>query len=480
MPPESSLTMLPEWRAHPWSDRVSRALLLNAGVCPVSVDEADGALVVWCATHEGLATAQEIGFVLASRVRVVMRDRQTVTAAIERQWGASGKEPAVTTGVVPVTDPLDDPAALARQAPVVRFVSFLLREAILVGASDIHLDIEPAGLVVRLRKDGVLVPGPETPALSATAVLSRLKLLADLDITERRRPQDGRMRSRIGDADVDLRVATIPTIHGESMVVRVLDGRTGLLPVDALGIPAELCLRFRRALASREGLLLVTGPTGSGKTTTLYAALAERASGTEKILSVEDPVEIQLAGVTQVPVHRETGVSFADALRSLLRHDPDVMLIGELRDAETAAVAVQAAMTGHLVLATLHTNDAPGAVGRLVDLGVPRFLIAETLLGVLAQRLVRRTCVKCGGTVAPAAEAPCLQCRGTGFSGRIGVFEYLVNEPPFTGVIMEDMDRDTLASKAREAGWQPLRQDAMGKVARGLTTSEEVRRALGA
>jgi general secretion pathway protein E len=463
----------------PWHAVASRELLLQCSVCPTGTDESDEALVVWCATAEGVAVAHEIAYALGRHARIEMRDRQEITAAIERHAGRAAGGAEHIPGVMVAADPLDDPASLALQPPIVRFVSLLLREAILSGASDIHLDAEPGGLVVRLRRDGVLVPGPDARGISATAVLSRVKLLADLDITERRRPQDGRMRSRIGDADVDLRVATIPTIHGEGMVIRVLDVRTGLLPVDRLGMPEEISVRFRRALGAREGLLLVTGPTGSGKTTTLYAALAERATGSEKILSIEDPVEIQLAGVTQVPVHRETGLSFADALRSLLRHDPDVMLVGELRDAETAAVAVQAAMTGHLVLATLHTNDAPGAVSRLVDLGVPRFLIAETLLGVLAQRLVRRSCRECADVGAQTGSAMCARCRGTGYSGRIGVFEYLANEAPFTGTILHAGDRVALLRDAQAVGWQPLQHDAATKVADGVTTTTEVRRALG-
>lgn len=460
-----------------WRDLVSREQLLVAGACPMTAAATDDTLIVWCATDDGVALAHELAFALGCRLHTETRDRQEVTAEIERLFARSPASPDDASSRS--AGAIDDPHELARQAPVVRFVSLLLREAIRCGASDVHLDTSPQGLVVRLRRDGVLVGGPEAHGIPAAAALSRLKLLADLDIAERRRPQDGSMRARIGDADVDLRVATAPTIHGESMVVRVLDSREGLLPLESLGMPDAVLRGFRRALGTREGLLLVTGPTGSGKTTTLYAALMTRANGTEKILSVEDPVEIQLAGVTQVPVHRETGVSFACALRSLLRHDPDVLLVGELRDAETAQVAVQAAMTGHLVLATLHTNDAPSAISRLVDLGVPRFLVAETLLGVLAQRLVRRVCERCRGTLLGSATGSCARCRDTGLAGRIGVFEYLPLTPEIAAAVNAGEDRATLLSCARAAGWTPLATDADAKVESGQTTRHEVSRALG-
>ncbi|MCU0636776.1 MAG: GspE/PulE family protein [Gemmatimonadaceae bacterium] len=465
----------------PWHSLVSRELMLATGACPLEL-RAGNVLRVRCATEDGITLAHELAFVLGCDPLIEIAERQEVTAAIERTvttHDRGGRDGATFDE----RDALDDPRLLAQQPPVVRFVSLLLREAILADASDVHLDTTPAGLSVRLRIDGVLVDGPSPGAVAAAAVISRLKLLADLDIAERRRPQDGSMRARIGDADVDLRVATVPTVHGESMVVRVLDSRAGIIPLERLGMPPVVLDGVRQALARREGLFLVTGPSGSGKTTTLYAALATRVGRGEKLLSVEEPVEIQLAGVTQVPVHREAGVSFASALRSLLRHDPDVLFVGELRDAETASVAVQAAMTGHLVLATLHTNDAPGAVSRLVDLGVPRFLVAETLVGVLAQRLVRRRCRQCHGDGAEPTEpgaAHCPRCRGAGLSGRIGIFEYLPNTAAVASEIAQGVDRAALLAAAEDAGWIPLGDDAAAKVRDGLTTAQEVARAITA
>jgi general secretion pathway protein E len=387
---------------------------------------------------------------------------------------------------------LADVRHLANQPPVIRFVNLLIREAHAAEASDIHLEATRDGMRVRLRVDGVLIELPSPPGGLQAAVVSRVKLLAELDIAERRAPQDGRIRVRLESRELDLRVSTVPTLHGESVVLRLLDRGGRPVRLDELGMPPEILDGFSRLVQRPHGILLATGPTGSGKTTTLYAALSLRPTTAEKIITVEDPIEYHLDGVTQVPVHARAGVSFASALRSILRQDPDVLMVGEMRDAETAAIAVQAAMTGHLVFSTLHTNDALSALTRLVDLKVERYMIAATLEGVLAQRLVRRICGECRATYHPdpamaavLAAGPvvnlqlvhgrgCTACRQTGYRGRIGIFEYLEMTDELKRELLGSADPSTLHRIARERGMVTLRQDAWAKILAGLTTVEEV------
>ena len=397
-------------------------------------------------------------------------------------------------------DALGDPETttdvrdLATQPPVVRYVNLLVRDAYDAGASDVHLEATREGMVARFRLDGVLQPAPEPPTTLQHAVVSRIKLLAELDIAERRRPQDGRIRVRLETRELDLRVSTVPTMFGESVVLRLLDRGGRPVELEELGMGADIFQSVAHLAARPHGMLLVTGPTGSGKTTTLYAALQRRETALEKIVTVEDPVEYQLPGVTQVPVHRQAGVTFATALRSILRQDPDVIMIGEMRDGETADIAVQAAMTGHLVFSTLHTNDAVGAIPRLLDLGVPEYLVAATIEGILAQRLVRRICDECRVQYEPSAKsvallagrpvgraklwrgAGCPACRGTGFRGRLGVFELLVMTDAVKDAITRRTSRAELRACAAEAGLEPLRVDGWAKARAGLTTVEEVLR----
>jgi type II secretory ATPase GspE/PulE/Tfp pilus assembly ATPase PilB-like protein len=369
-----------------------------------------------------------------------------------------------------------------------------VRDAYDAGASDIHLEATRSGVSARFRLDGVLTPAPEPPSELHHAVVSRIKLLAELDIAERRRPQDGRIRVRLAERELDLRVSTVPTMFGESVVLRLLDRGGRPVALDELGMPNMLLDVVSRLAARPHGMLLVTGPTGSGKTTTLYACLEQRQKTAEKIITVEDPVEYQLAGITQVPVHSQAGVTFATALRSILRQDPDVLMIGEMRDPETAELAVQAAMTGHLVFTTLHTNDAVGAIPRLVDLGVPEYLVAATIEGVVAQRLVRRTCPECREKYRPNPESVallagrpvgkmtltrgvgCANCRGTGFRGRLGIFELLVITDDIKDAIVRRAPRSELRDLAASLGMRPMREDGWAKVEAGLTTVEEVLR----
>jgi len=348
--------------------------------------------------------------------------------------------------------------------------------------------------------DGVLQDAIAPPPRLAAAVVSRLKIMAELDIAERRVPQDGRIRLRMHDRQVDVRVSTLPTLHGESVVLRLLDKESGRIDLEALGMGPDTLARFDKVIAKPHGIVLSTGPTGSGKTTTLYAAVDRIRTGREKIITVEDPVEYELPGVPQVPVNEKVGLTFANALRALLRQDPDVMLVGEIRDQETADIATHAALTGHLVLSTLHTNDAATALTRLVDLGIEPYLVASTVEAVLAQRLVRRICESCRRPVEQTAEQRaalgdaaselgevwegegCEQCRGTGYSGRTGIYELLVMEPEIREAVLGDTTISTgrLQVMAREAGMKLLREDGLRVVAQGLTTVEEVLRVASA
>lgn len=399
-------------------------------------------------------------------------------------------------GPVPdaVPDTVTDARGLANQAPVVRFVNLLIREAHDARASDIHLESTREGLRVRLRVDGVLAEVPSPPKGLQAAVVSRVKLLAELDIAERRAPQDGRIRVRLEARELDLRVSTVPTLYGESVVLRLLDRGGRPVALDELGMDPDTHAQVRRLAERPHGIILATGPTGSGKTTTLYAALGLRQQTAEKIITIEDPVEYQLPGVTQVPVNVKAGMTFGSALRSILRQDPDVLMVGEMRDAETAGIAVQAALTGHLVFSTLHTNDALAAVTRLIDLGVEPYLIAATLEGVLAQRLVRRICAECRerhipdpSTIALLADhtvgrvtlergGGCGTCRETGYRGRTGLFELLLVSDTVKEAIANRRPLATLRGIAAEAGMVTLREDGWRKVEAGLTTVEEVLR----
>jgi general secretion pathway protein E len=390
--------------------------------------------------------------------------------------------------------PFSDARDLANQPPVIKFVNLLIREAHASRASDIHLESTRDGLRSRFRIDGVLNDVPSPPRGLQAAVVSRVKLMADLDIAERRAPQDGRVRVRLEEREMDLRVSAIPTLYGESLVLRLLDRGGQPVSLGDLGMGPETLERFRALALQPHGLLLATGPTGSGKTTTLYSALALRDAAAEKVITVEDPVEYHLNGVTQMPVNRKAGVTFPTALRSILRQDPDVLMVGEMRDPETAEVATQAAMTGHLVFSTLHTNDAAGAITRLGDLHVERYIVGATLNGVLAQRLVRRLCPECQeryrpdpSAVALLAQQPvgkvllhrgrgCSACRETGYRGRVGIFELLTLTEELRGEVARDISASRLRELASASGMQTLREDGWAKAQAGITTVEEVLR----
>jgi len=489
------------------ADGLSREYLLHHRVCPTALS-ADGARLVVATAPDALLDALD-DLAVAYRCAEVEREPtpapdverliERLTTQAERAIELARVDAGGASG-----DGEDDAFAadvrdLANQAPVVRYVNLLVRDAYDAGASDVHLEATRSGLTARFRLDGVLAAAPEPPAALHHAVVSRVKLLAELDIAERRRPQDGRIRVRLESRELDLRVSTVPTVHGESVVLRLLDRGGRPVALEELGMAPSLLAGVAELTARPHGMALVTGPTGSGKTTTLYACLQRRETAAEKIITVEDPVEYQLAGVTQVPVHRQAGVTFGAALRSILRQDPDVVMVGEMRDAETAEVAVQAAMTGHLVFSTLHTNDAVGAVPRLVDLGVPEYLVAATVEGVLAQRLVRRVCDGCRTSYEPSPEqrsqvaalagrpvgrvklvrgVGCPSCRGTGFRGRVGLFELLRMTDDLKDAVTRRAPRSELRALALETGggMVPIREDGWAKVEAGLTTVEEVLR----
>jgi len=347
---------------------------------------------------------------------------------------------------------------------------------------------------VRYRIDGALVNAPAPPPHLKEVVVSRVKVMAGLDIAERRAPQDGRVRLRLKDREIDVRVSTLPGIHGESVVLRLLDATGQRLSLEELGMESGILEAFDRLVRRPHGIMLVSGPTGSGKTTTLYAALSRIRTGREKIVTVEDPVEYRVSGVTQVQVNPAAGVTFATALRSILRQDPDIILVGEMRDPETAEIAVHAALTGHLVFSTVHTNDAATGITRLLDLGVPNYLVASAVQGILAQRLVRRICAHCkdetelvvemaahAGLAAESTRAwrgrGCERCRGTGYRGRVGIFELLVLDEEIRSEVLLHRGSEAIRKIAARRGMRTMREDGLAKAVAGLTSIEEVERA---
>jgi general secretion pathway protein E len=386
----------------------------------------------------------------------------------------------------------------AQEASVVRLVNEILCEAIEGRASDIHLEAQANGMKIRYRIDGVLQPQPAPPQINRfqAAIISRLKIMARLNIAEKRVPQDGRIKLRVSGREIDIRVSMIPMLHGEGIVMRILDKDRMNFSLRGLGMDKEVYRQFNRLIKLPHGIVLVTGPTGSGKTTTLYSALSEIKDEQTKIITTEDPIEYQLDGINQIQVHTKVGLTFAASLRSILRHDPDVVLVGEIRDFETAENAVQASLTGHLVFSTLHTNDAAGAFMRLADMGVEPFLVCSTVEGLLAQRLVRTLCSECAEEYEPdPSELPddfpldaiqggqaifrsvgCRHCRGTGYRGRAGIYELLVTNDEIRRLAAERTPTNLIKQAAMRAGMKTLRQDGWRKVCRGQTTVDEVLR----
>ncbi|MGD0884292.1 MAG: type II secretion system ATPase GspE [Thermodesulfovibrionales bacterium] len=383
---------------------------------------------------------------------------------------------------------------LASEAPIIKLVNLLISRAVETRASDIHIEPFEDELKVRYRIDGVLHEVESVPKKLQAAIVSRIKIMAKLNIAERRLPQDGRIRLKVGESEIDLRVSTIPVLHGESVVMRILLKEGIVINLDLLGFPGQMLSAFDELIKKPNGIILVTGPTGSGKTTTLYGALDKINSPDKKIITVEDPIEYQLKGVNQIQVKPQIGLNFASTIRHIVRQDPDIIMIGEVRDLETAEIAIQSALTGHLVFSTLHTNDAPSAITRLLDMGVENFLLSSTVRGILAQRLVRVICPSCkevDHSIADKEEITalglgrgtslyrgrgCEKCASTGYFGRMGIFELLVVEDDIRSLILKNADANQLREAARRNGMTTLFEDGSEKIKAGVTTLREVLR----
>jgi general secretion pathway protein E len=471
--------------------------------CQVAGLESDGR-VMTVVTAQPLqpATFSRIEDELGMPVRIALAPRASVASLINR--GYEQQQGDLVTEIIEEM-PLDEAAIqtaagalgqttdllqLARQTPVIRLVNMILFEALRRRASDIHVHPMETRLVIRFRIDGMLVDSFTPPLSLAAAITSRLKVMTELDIANRHSPQDGHTTVRIGAHKIDIRLSVIPTIYGERIVLRLLDQSQTQLSLNQVGMAETMQEKLVKLIDRPNGMILVTGPTGSGKTTTLYAALGKVDRTSRNVMTIEDPVEYHLEGISQMQVNPKRGVTFATGLRSLLRQDPDVILVGEVRDNETAQLAIQASLTGHLVLATLHTNDAPSAIPRLVDIGVPPYLITSSLLGVMAQRLLRRVCRVCkgtgkapdsaGGTALRAVGGAerCENCFGTGYRGRVAVYEILTMTEDLRRLTAQNADSITLLEEAKKGGFATMHQDAANKAEAGLTTEEEIRRVL--
>ena len=436
----------------------------------VTTDVDDSDLVAWATTR--------FGPVILCRAEEAVFDAWLASA--EAQVSALGTagvsdDVANTVPIVLVGESLDLRSIGADTSPAIRFVNSTLYDALKTGASDVHLESDPGGMTVKFRIDGVLtaVRRLESPGLALHSI-SRIKVMAQLDIAERRVPQDGRLQIVYQGRSIDVRVSVMPSIHGEDAVLRILDRQhlaqsLAGLTLAKLGFEEPMQIALRALCRRPHGMLLVTGPTGSGKTTTLYAAIAETHESRDKIITIEDPVEYQLTGVLQIPVNEKKGLTFARGLRSILRHDPDKILVGEIRDAETAQIAVQSALTGHLVFTTVHANTVFDVVGRFDQFGIDSYTFASAINGVLAQRLLRRVCPKC-------AARGCELCRMTGYSGRFALGELLTMTPTLRGMISQRATQVEIQAEASRSGWRSLREQAMLAVEAGITTMDEVNR----
>jgi len=465
------------------------------GVCPVRVD--DTGLTVALATPQDAFVLKALrlatGLAIHPCVALEADIEKALTLPTETAVSDEDDDLRLEGDGSDFVEHLKD---LASEAPVIRLVNAIIGRVIEMRASDIHLEPFDDGLHVRYRVDGVIATAEVVPPKHSAAVNSRVKLMAHLDIAERRLPQDGRIKTRVKGRELDLRVSTVPTVHGESVVMRVLDRSAVRFSLEDMGFAPDTLAHFNGLLARPHGIVLVTGPTGSGKTTTLYAALSKIDADAHKIITVEEPVEYQLEGINQIQVHGQIGLTFARALRSILRQDPDIIMIGEMRDGETAQIAVQSALTGHLVLSTLHTNTAAGAVVRLTDMGVERYLITSSVNGVLSQRLVRQLCKHCKEPYVPDdtvlrtsglkrfaqpgqpiyRAVGCDHCRGSGYSGRTGVHELLVLDDALRRAILDGADAGSLHAQAQAAGMLSLYDDGLRKVVAGHTSLDEVLR----
>jgi type IV pilus assembly protein PilB len=478
---------------------ISEALARRYAALPVSFE--DGKLVVAMADPANVLAIDDIRAITGLEVVAKVATRSDVEDAISRM---SRMDDSVTELAELAAEGAEEIADLAglesavEEAPVVKLVSTLVSRATSERASDIHIEPGERELRIRFRIDGVLHEVMRSPRSIANAVVSRLKIMADINIAERRIPQDGRVSLRVGGRQIDLRVATLPTVFGEKVVMRILDKSTTLLDLTDLGFLPDSLSRFEKGFRQPYGTILVTGPTGSGKSTTLYATLNVLNRPEVNIITVEDPVEYRLSGISQVQVNRKAGLTFASALRSILRSDPDIILIGEIRDHETALIAVESALTGHLVLSTLHTNDAPSSIGRLIEMGIEPFLVGSALDAILAQRLARRLCLKCREEYQPTTEAlrevgwdfgeddgdlpvlfravGCKACSNTGYRGRLALHEVMLVTEDIERLAVERRSSEEIKKVAVSQGMRILREDGLNKVRMGFTSLEEILR----
>jgi type IV pilus assembly protein PilB len=476
-------------------------------IVPIAFKE--NSLTVALCDPQNLAIRDELRTFLGYDIRAVVATERDILKALDRYYQASGEsvehlvqnletdaELAKAVAAAEKDGPLDLTSieALADSAPVRKLLNMVLLLAIKDHASDLHFEPFEDEFRIRIKADGVLYEMVPPPRHLAFAITTRIKVMANLDIAERRLPQDGRIELSVGGHPVDLRVSVLPTMFGESVVMRVLDRSVVSLDLQKVGMDAPTLKAFREISEKPNGIVLVTGPTGSGKTTTLYSALSELNSIEDKIITTEDPVEYDIDGIIQCPIDANIGVTFAACLRSILRQDPDIILVGEIRDTETAEIAIQASLTGHMVFSTLHTNDAPSTVTRLRDMGIPPFLITATVEAVLAQRLVRRVCTQCREVIVPSSEMMadlemtaadiagksfyrgrgCDACNNSGYKGRVGLFELMIMNNDLRDMVMRGASRDELRDKARSYGMVTLRDAGMKAAFEGTTTLEEI------
>ena len=463
------------------------------------IRKADSELIGAVADEKGLLALSEVSKNLGLRPKAVKAAAGVILDAINRFYGQMGSAEQVMdtisgedfSSVATEFESPKDLLELTEEAPIIKLLNALLLQAVKERASDIHVEPYEKELDVRLRIDGVLHRVLSPPKIIQDALISRIKIMSHLDIGEKRLPQDGRIRLLLGGRDIDIRVSVIPTTHGERAVLRLLDRKQGLLGLWEVGLSKDDAGKLEEHLHRPDGIILVTGPTGSGKTTTLYAALNRIHTEEKNIITVEDPIEYQLKGIGQIQVNPKIGLTFASGLRSILRQDPDVIMVGEIRDLPTAEIAMQASLTGHLVLSTLHTNDAPSALVRLIDMGIEPFLVASSLTVVFAQRLVRTICPHCKVSYKPTDVelayfnsppeflyhgAGCEKCKGKGYFGRSGIFELLPIDHEIRPMITDKINSQNIKNCAVSKGMKTLRQDGIEKVVAGITTLEEVLR----
>ena len=481
---------------------ISETFLREKIIFPLQLK--DNTLIVAVFDPFDLYTIEDLKVSLGKNIRVVLSSEQDILESIETFYGkgiSSAMDRMVSNindddvhGLDSMNESTEHIRDMASEAPVIKLVNHIISEAIESRASDIHFEPFADELLLRYRIDGILHEFDPPPKRLSSAITTRIKIMAKMDISERRLPQDGRIKLKILGKDIDMRISTLPTLHGESVVMRILDRGNLLLDLGQMGFPKKVQDELEKLILKPYGKLLVTGPTGSGKTTTLYAALSKINTPNKKIITVEDPVEYQMRGINQIHVKSQIGLNFASGLRSIVRQDPDVIMVGEIRDPETAEISIQAALTGHLVFSTVHTNDAAGAITRLLDMDIENFLISSALLGVLAQRLVRVICPDCKEERSLKTSLReemgiltkedikvyhgkgCKACSQTGFRGRCGIYELLVIDDNIRELILKKTTAQIIRDQARKAGMTTLREDGWDKVIKGITTVEEILR----